>query len=195
MVFYVHTPRQEPGWKKARRQQLELFNRLTPLYWKADLDGLIRELNRPVARQQLIARGAQLKDLYLFQKYNGRSVDSRSRTQLLRAVVRQIQLVAPYIPEPLQLGFAEELRFYDRHRPEGEYVGLWEVATPNPFGVIDAAFAHEMSRNNHYIVISRYAGRTVVSDFFQGTRRDYLVQSMGHPSGRTLYRLTAQPAS
>lgn len=195
LVFYVHAPRRNPGMEKARRERQELFSRLTPLYWKADVDALTRELNRPTVRQQLIARGTRLEDLHLFQRFNGRPVDPGSRTRVLRAAVRQIQLVAPYIPEPFQLGFAEELRFYDRNRPRGEFVGLWEVATPNPFGVIDTAFAHQMSRNNHYIVISRHAGRTLVSDFYQGTRRDYRVQPLGHPSGRTLYRLTAQPAS
>lgn len=195
LVFYVHNPQKPEEAERVRRENQELFQTLTPFYWKADLEGLVRELNRPSTRQVLIARGAQLKDLYLFQKFNGRPIDGRLRTRLLRASVRQIQLVVPYNPEPFQLGFSEELRFYDRYRPRGEFVGLWEVTTPSPFGSIDASFAHDMSRNNHYLVISRYGGKTRVSDFYQGTRRDYLVQQMGHPSGRTLYRLTAQPAS
>ncbi len=195
LVFYVHTPPQEAGLEKARRERREIFDRLMPLYWQADVGGLVREINRPAVRQQLIARGAQLPDLYLFQEFNGRPVDARARTRLLHAAVRQIQLIAPYIPEPFQLGFGEELRFYEHHRPAGEFVGLWEVATPNPFGMIDAAFAHEMSRKHHFIVISRHAGRTVVSDFHQGTRQDFLVSPTRHPSGRTFYRLTAQPAS
>ncbi len=195
LVFYVHTPRRPPAAARERRERTDIFNTLTSLYWKADLNGLTRELNRPAVRQRLIDRGAQLKDLYLFQRFNGKSVDSRARTEVLRAAVRQIQLVAPYIPEPFQLDFAEVLRFYDRNRTDGEFVGLWEVATPSPFGVIDAAYAHEMSRTNHYIIISRHGGRTTVSDFYRGVRSDYLVQPLGHPSGRTFYRLTAQPAS
>ncbi len=195
LLFYVHTPRPEPEAMQARRSHQELFERLTPLYLNADLLGLTHELNRPAVRQILIDRGARLQDLYLFQRYGGRSPDALSRARLLRAAVRQIQLVAPYIPEPQELGFAEELRFYERIRPRGEFVGLWEVATPNPFGMIDEAFAHEMSRNRHHVIISRFGQRTLISDFYQGTRKDYVVQSLDHPSGRTLYRLAAHADS
>ena len=195
LVFYVHTPRQPPNTQEIRRSHRELFERLTPLYLNADVGGLIRELNRPAVRQILIGRGARLEDLYLFQRYRETAADSTARTRILRAAVRQIQLVAPYIPEPQELSFAEELRFYDHHRPRGRYVGLWEVATPNPFGMIDEGYAHDMSRNNHYVIISRVGERTLVSDFYRGTRTNYAVESLDHPSGRKLYRLAAQPAS
>lgn len=195
LVFYVHAPPRERVTEKELRERREAFERLMPLYWQADLAALAGELNQPVVRQMLIARGAQLPDLYLFQQFNGRRIGPASRTRLLHASVRLIQLIAPYVPEPFSLGFEDELRFYENHRPRGEFVGIWEVATPSPFGLIDAAFAHGMSRNNHYIVISNLGGRSMVSDFYQGVRRDFLVVPVSHPSGRTLYRLAAQPAS
>ena len=195
LVFYPHTTRHQAGLVEVRIEKQELYSRLTPLYWRADLDGLARELNKPSVRQRLLAEGAKLQDLYTFQRYNNVPVDAAARTRLLRTAARQIQLVAPYIPEPFQLGFAEELRFYEAHKPKGKFVGLWELSMPSPFGTIDAGYAHEMSTSNHYIVISKYLGETMVSDFYEGIRRNYLVKSIGHPSGRTFYRLTAQPAS
>ncbi len=194
LVFYIHNPRRQPDRIREFRERRELFDLLAPHYWRADLDALARELNRPSMRRELIQRGAEIQDLYAFQRYNGKPVDRLARTDLLRRAARHMQLVAPYVQEPMTLGFAEQLRFYDQHRPAGRFVGRWEIAPPNPFATVDAEYAHQMSASNHYIVLSRFGERTRVSDFYQGARRDYQIAPIGHPSGRTFYRLSAQPA-
>lgn len=196
LVFYAHSPRDHKRLRKAKRVKDDLFHELTPLYWKADVDALVRELNRPAVRRQLIDAGASIQDLYALQLHKGAGLDPRGRTHLLRIAARQLQLFAPYIPEPFQLSFADELRFYDANGPAGSYVGLWEIAAPGLFGGIDEGYAHEMSEHNHYVVISRTGPKeTLVSDFYRGERRNYVVQPFGHPSGRTFYRVSAQPAS
>ncbi len=194
LVFYTHSP----GARKERRRELEarreLFERLAPHYWRADLDALAREMNRPAMRQELLDRGARIRDLYAFQQYNGKPVERSARTELLRSAARSMQLVAPSLSEPMALGFVEQLRFYDQQRPKGRFVGRWELITPGPFAGIDAGYAHQMSEANHYIVISRLGEFTRVSTFFQGQRQDYMVRPIGHPSGQRSYRLTTQPA-
>jgi hypothetical protein len=196
LVFYAHAARGHRQLRKAKQAKTDLFYELAPLYWNADLEALIRELNRPSVRRALIDSGASVNDLYALQRYSGAPPDPRSRTRLLRLAARQLQFFAPYIPEPYQTSFGDDLRFFDAHRPEGKYVGRWEVAPASLFATIDAAYAHEMSHNNHYIVVSRVGPQeTLVSDFYQGERRDYVIQPFGHPSGRTFYRVTARPAS
>ena len=196
LVFYPHAPREHRRLRKAKRVKDDLFRQLTPLYWKADLEALIGELNRPRVRRQLIDAGASVQDLYTLQHYQGASLDPRGRTQLLRVAARQLQFFAPYIPEPYHLSFADQLRFYDANGPDGSYVGMWEIAAPGLFASIDEAYAREMSEHSHYVVLSRIGPEeTLVSDFYRGERRNYVIQPFGHPSGHTFYRVTAQPAS
>jgi len=196
LTFYAQSPRNHKRLRQAKLKKSELFHELVPLYWKADVEALLQEFNRPAVRRQLIDSGASIQDLYSLQRASASALDPIGRTQLLRLAARQLQFFAPYIPEPFQLSFADQLRFYEQNRPAGDYVGLWEVAAPGLFGGVDAAYGHEMSEHNHYIVLSRIGPeKTLVSDFYRGERRDYLVQPFGHPSGRTFYRVSAQPAS
>jgi hypothetical protein len=196
LTFYAHSPRDHKRLRRAKQKKNELFHQLAPIYWRADLETLVREFNRPAVRRQLIDSGASIQDLYALQRASTGTLDPRGRTQLLRLAARQLQFFAPYIPEPFQLSFSDQLRFYEANQPDGDYVGLWEVAAPGLFGGVDASYGHEMSKHNHYIVLSRIGPeKTLVSDFYRGERRDYLVQPFGHPSGRTFYRVTAQPAS
>ena len=170
LVFYAHSPRGHKQLRQAKQVKNDLFHELTPLYWRADLENLVRELNKPSVRRQLIDAGASIRDLYALQRANTSPLDPRGRTHLLRLAARQLQFFAPYIPEPYQLTFGDELRFYDAQLPEGEYVGRWEIAPASLFASIDADYAHEMSNNNHYIVISRVGPEdTLVSDFYEAS--------------------------
>lgn len=195
LTFHALTPARHQEVQNLRRRNGELFDRLTPLYLNGDLPALATELNRPAARQVLLAAGAQIQDLYALQRFESRALDLNSRTRLLRTAARQIQLVAPYIPVPFEMSFADLLRFYEGRSPAGKFVGRWEIAAPSPLGTVDADYAFEMSRTHHYIVISKFGGPMTVSDFYKGTRRDFAVEQVGDPRGRTFYRLSALPAS
>ena len=195
LVFYALTPERQQHVFAERKARQELFLKLAPLYFRGDTVALSRELNRPSVRGRLLEQGARIEDLYTLQHLDRADSDARGRARAMRAAARQLQLIAPFQPEPFEMSFRDSLRFYESHAPDGKYAGRWEVAMPSPFGAVDTDFAMSMSETHHYIVISRFGGQTLVSDFHRGVRRDYAVEELERDSGAPEYRLAALPAS
>lgn len=195
LVFYPHATREALGTREAQRFKEELFPFLAAAYHRRDFTALLEALSSEEAQKQLREEGIGPQSLAALKRDAQSATNREQRFELLRRSADLMQVFAPYHRDRYQLSFAEKLRFYDHHRPEGEFVGVFEVVDLQIGSETYDSFAYQMSNRNHFISIRRGLGRTIfLHDYFRGRIEVLTIQPFSHPSGRTLYKVFAGPA-
>ena len=192
LQFYPHMTKEARGTRAAQLSNLEIYPRLASLYHSADLAALLAELDSPEVTALLHQRGVDTGEIAEMRAVSEhRSLGLAEKASLLRRTAIHIGEFVPYVKQPYYLPFGEQLRFYDRNRPSGAFVGLFEVDGLSLAEPDDHSYAEAMSRYSHYIVIvpSPYGG-LLVKDYYRGARREYRIRDVAHPGGLRIRKVS-----
>jgi hypothetical protein len=190
LEFHPHVTRDARTSRGDQATNEELFARLAPLYFNADVDGLLRELEAPTVADRLRAEGRDPNEIVSLRWSLRRASNEGSRHAVLRRAAGYIVLFVPYLRQPYELTFAEVLRFYDRTSPEGRFAGTYEVHGMDLGGAIDEARAFALGAHQHYLAVVRGIDNSLLLvDYFRGRKKVYRILPVEHPTGSTLYKI------
>ena len=165
----------------------EIYSRLLPKYFDAELDGLIAELSQPRIRRGLGQLGVSP---HVVEGLKHRAAADPAPAERLRLLRRAADLIRPFMPtgaDRHRLDLADKLRFYSLEAPRGRYVGLYEVHGPGwlaPGGPLPLPDAGRL-----LAITKQVDGAIVVEDLRPDRRRLYRLLPVDHPSGMPLYRI------
>jgi len=190
LIFHRHVTLEGVASRQEQRDDEEIYANLIPLYFSADLEGLVDEMERSGVARNLGRKGvnpAEISRLRAGLETAGSNLDRRRH---LRRAGLLLSNFTPYVGDRYQLTIGEKLRFYERRKPEGRYVGQFEVQGLTLTDRPEDAYALEMSSHHHYLTISRdVVGMFVLTDYFRGESRKYVIRPVPHASGRTLFKV------
>lgn len=177
--FHPHLTERGHSTREQHRQNTEIYPRLVRHYFAADLDSLLGELNSPPVTARLARVGIDTEELLELRNRSKAAMRSTERNLLLRRAARHILQFAPFDRAPYELPLGEKLRFYEERRPEGLFVGAFEIHGFGQTGNIDH-HGYAASEHNHYLAVLHLgSGRFLVKDYYRGEKREYLVESRG----------------
>ena len=188
--FYPHMT---GGGRESRVDQAQneaLFPQLLRHYRDGDLPGLARAFRAPRVRARLLREGVAGAEIDLLCEEVSLAADDLERIRALRSFLPHVARFTPYEGEQYQLSFREKLRFYERNRPKGEFVGTFEVLGLQLDGATDDEFGRSMAQQGHYLAILRLpGGRILVKDYYGERLRTYTIRRIPHPSGLPLFKV------
>lgn len=165
----------------------EIYSRLLPKYFSAELDELIAELSRPWIRRSLGRLGVSPGALEELRRLAAEEPEPVMRRHLLRRAGRLIRPFMPNGADRHHLELGDKLRFYSSAAPPGRYVGLYEVRGP---GWLGPATLDPLPASGRLLTITKEAdGEILIVDLRPTGRRAYRLIPIRHPAGLPLYRL------
>ncbi len=174
--FYPHLTERAESARRHYLENLEIYPRLVKHYFASDLESLAREMRVPPVRARLERAGVDSAAMLDFGTEPLESLDADGKRRLLRRTGRFIHAFNPLDRQPYELSFREKLHFYESERPQGRFVGIFQIRIRGWANPLDDPGGHAMSVNNHYLTITRGpGGRFVVRDYYQGERREHAV--------------------
>lgn len=185
--FYPWMP--EDSARAADRRSSEheaIYSRLLPMYFAADLEGLIAELSRPRIRRGLGRLEVSPQILAELRRQAAADPTPATRRRLLRRAGRLIRPFMPTGADRHHLELADKLRFYSSVAPRGRYLGLYEVRGPG--WLIPAALDPVPTSGRLLTITKETDGRMLVVDLRPTGRRVYRLIPVPHPAGLPLYR-------
>ena len=196
LIFYLHATQDALASIESQRAKEEIFPRLASAYHQRDFKTLAQELASLDAQQIMRDKGFGPESARKLKEKAHSAVEPNEQLQLLRNAAELMQVFVPYRKARYELSFQEKLRFYEQNKPEGEFVGLFEVVDLQIGGEINDPYAYEMARRSHFISIRRGLGRSIqLRDYHQGRVRLFTVNPVSHPSGVTLYKVFEEQPS
>lgn len=185
--FYPWMPEDSARAAASRSSENEaVYSRLLPMYFAADLDGLIAELSRPRIRRGLGRLGVSPQILAELRRQAAADPAPAARRGLLRRTGRLIQPFMPTGADRHHLELADKLRFYSSVAPPGRYLGLYEVRGPG--WLVPAALDPVPTSGRLLTITKQTDGRMLVVDLRPSGRRVYRLIPVPHPSGLPMYR-------
>ncbi len=184
------------GVARATRASLEenedLFPRLAGLYLQGDLAGLLQALEEPEIKSRLAEKGVDPRTLGRLRRRFDGDADGSGHGALRKKAGLLVLEFATWKTRPYELSFEEKLRFYERRRPRGELVGIFEVH-PFRFGWnLDEEYAHSVSVRSHYVaILPGPGGELIIRDFYRGSERAYLLRPVQLFARQTFYHVAA----
>ncbi len=165
----------------------QIYSRLLPKYFSAELEDLIVELSHPRIRRSLGRLGVSPRVLEDLRRQAAAEPAPAARQRLLRRAARLIRPFMPNGADRHHLELADKLRFYATAAPPGRFVGLYEVRGP---GWLGPAALDPMPTAGRLLTITKEAGGEIlVVDLRPSGRRVYRLIPIRHPAGLPLYRL------
>lgn len=165
----------------------QIYSRLLPKYFAAELDGLIAELSRPQTRRSLGQLGVSPRVVEELRQQAASDPPAPQRRRLLRKAATLIRPFMPSGADRHRLELVDKLRFYSHEEPAGRYVGLYEVRGPDwlaPSAPIPLPVSGRLLR-----ITKEAGGGILVADLRASGRRVYRLTPVFHPAGLPLYRL------
>lgn len=176
LSFHLHLTERAQSTQQRYQENSQLYPQLVRHYFASDLDALLGVLNSPQATARLRGDGVEWIETLDMSDRSPATLESSERSRHLRQAAQYIHRFAPVHKEPYELSFAEKLKFYELHRPQGRFVGTFEIHGFGPSSVFDISYARAVSRHNHYLAIHRIGpGRFKLKDFYQGRERRYTI--------------------
>jgi len=178
LSFHLHLTSRAQSTRQEHLENQKIYPQLVRYYLASDLDALLGVLNSPQAAARLKADGVDRIDTLDLSTRSVAAMDGSRKSRALRRAARYIDRFAPFDKEPFELSFAEKLKFYELQRPQGRFVGTFEIHGFGPSSVIDDSYSDAVSRHGHYLLIHRTGpDRFKLRDFYKGQRRRFTIGS------------------
>lgn len=192
LAFYPHLTDAARATRATRDRNESLFPRLARLYLEGDLAGLLGALEDPEVGSRLAEQGFDPRTPARLRRRFEADPDGGEHGALRNEAARLVLSFATWETRPYELGFEEKLRFYERRRPRGEFVGVFEVH-PFRFGWdLDEAYARAVSTRSHYVaILAGPAGELLIRDFYRGSESAYLLRPVRLFDRQMFYQVTA----
>ncbi len=192
LEFHPHLTGAARASRATQQRNESLFPGLARLYLQGDLEGLLRALDDPEVRSGLSRKGVDPRTPARLRRRLESDPDGAGHGALRNEAGRLVLHFATWETRPYELSFEEKLRFYDRQRPRGEFVGIFEVH-PFRFGWhLDEEYARAVSERSHYVaILPGPAGELVIRDFYRGSERSYLLRPVRLFASQTFYHVAA----
>lgn len=176
LSFHLYLPERAQSTRQRHQENSQLYPQLVRHYFASDLEALLGVLNSSQATARLSDDGVEWTGTLDMSGRSLATLESFERSRRLRRAAQYIHRFAPFYKEPYELSFAEKLKFYELQRPQGRFVGAFEIHGLGPSSVFDISYAHAVSRNKHYLVIQRIGpGQFKLKDFYKGQERRYTI--------------------
>ncbi len=181
--------------RESRATQIEnesLFPRLARLYLQGEIERLLVALEDPEVRSGLVRKGVDPRTPGRLRRRLESDPDGGGQGPIRNEAGRLVLHFATWETRPYELSFEEKLRFYDRKRPRGEFVGIFEVH-PFRFGWhLDEDYARSVSARSHYVaILPGPAGELAIRDFYRGSERAYLLRPVRLFASQLFYHVAA----
>lgn len=186
--FYPWMPEEaELAATRRSAEHEEIYARLLPKYFAADLDKLIAELSRPPIRRGLGRLGVSTQVVERLRNEASADPPPVERLRLLRRAADLVRAFMPTGADRHQLDLADKLRFYSVAAPPGRYLGLYEVRGPGWLAPNQPASLPDTGR---YLSITKQVdGAILIEDLRPDRRRLYRLTPIEHPADLPLYRI------